>query len=118
MEDSAHPDADREFATALGTAPTVLAADTQPQRQGRTDAVSPEFASRLWTVPGLQNQRPVDTTMPLAQFHDADAVAKLEQRDTAWKNNLDEALKEFQKSGKVGKKRERCAEQPWPSWFR
>lgn len=34
------------------------------------------------------------------------AVADLEKRDEKWKNNLDEALKEFQKSGKVGKERD------------
>jgi hypothetical protein len=44
--------------------------------------------------------------MKLKDGGDYDAVAKLENRDTAWKNNLDLALKQFQKSGKVGKERE------------
>src|SRR5213076_2254537 len=34
---------------------------------------------------------------------DYDAVAKLENRDAAWHEKLDDALAEFQKDGKVGK---------------
>jgi hypothetical protein len=37
---------------------------------------------------------------------DYDQVAKLEKRDKAWRAKLDDALREFQKSGKVGKERE------------
>jgi hypothetical protein len=44
--------------------------------------------------------------MKLKDGGDYDAVATLEKRDSAWKGNLDEALKQFQKSGKVGKERE------------
>ena len=37
---------------------------------------------------------------------DYDALAKLETRDDAWRTKLDAALDEFQKDGKVGRKRE------------
>lgn len=35
-----------------------------------------------------------------------DALASLENRDSSWKKNLDKALTEFQKEGKVGKERQ------------
>lgn len=43
--------------------------------------------------------------MKLKDGGDYDAVAGLEKRDTAWKANVDQALQEFQKDGKVGKER-------------
>lgn len=47
-----------------------------------------------------------NTGMKLKDGGDYDAVAKLENRDTAWKERLDQALQEFQKDGKVGKERQ------------
>jgi len=44
--------------------------------------------------------------MELKDGGDYAALKKLETRDTGWKNKMDAALADFQKSGKVGKSRE------------
>jgi len=46
------------------------------------------------------------TGLKLKDGGDYAAVEKLEKRDKAWKAKLDDALTDFQKSGKVGKARE------------
>ncbi len=47
-----------------------------------------------------------NTGLKLKDGGDYAAVEKLEKRDTAWKAKLDQALTDFQQSGKVGKARE------------
>ena len=46
--------------------------------------------------------RGVKPVTKLADGGDYDALQKLEERDAAWKESMDEALQEFQQSGKVG----------------
>ncbi len=74
-DDSAHPDADRELAAALGTMPTVLAADTQPAR-GSAASLSSEFAPKLWRVEGARSGAFTVTT-PVAQFRNTTGIGTI-----------------------------------------
>jgi adenylate cyclase len=74
-EDAVHPEGDRDFAAALSTMPSVLAADTNAGNGG-AKTVPPEFAPKLWNLEGGETT-PFSTTMPLPLFRDAVGVGTI-----------------------------------------